>query len=151
MALDDSKFLAIALEEAKKGASEGGIPIGAVLVSETGEILGRGHNKRIQDGSAILHGEMDALENAGRHPAHVYQKATMYTTLSPCDMCTGACLLYGIRRVIMGENKTFKGGEDYLRSRGVEVINLESQDCYDELQNFIQKNPSIWNEDIGED
>lgn len=118
-------------------------------MSKDGEVLGRGHNQRIQKGSAVLHGEMDALENAGRLPGAAYKGATMYTTLSPCDMCTGACLMYGISRVVMGENKTFKGGEDYLRSRGVEVINLDNKECYELMQTFIDEKPRQWNEDIG--
>ncbi|CDO56330.1 similar to Saccharomyces cerevisiae YPR062W FCY1 Cytosine deaminase, zinc metalloenzyme that catalyzes the hydrolytic deamination of cytosine to uracil [Geotrichum candidum] len=145
----DQKFLQLALEQAKKGYSENGIPIGAVLVSADGKVLGAGHNQRLQKGSAILHGEMDALEKAGRLPGSAYKGATMYSTLSPCNMCTGACLLYGINRVVFGENKTFVGGEDLLRSKGAEVINLENEECYDLMQKFIAERPQDWNEDIG--
>jgi cytosine/creatinine deaminase len=143
-------FLKAAIEEAEGGLAEGGIPIGSVLV-HNGRILGRGHNRRVQKGSAILHGEMDALENAGRHPARVYRECIIYTTLSPCSMCSGTILLYGIPRVVIGENRTFLGGEDYLRARGVEVVNLDSGACYELLQGFIAEHPEIWNEDIGED
>jgi len=146
----DRELLAHAIEQARIGRDEGGVPIGAALVAD-GRILGVGHNRRVQQGSAIRHGETDALENAGRLPASVYRRATMYTTLSPCDMCTGAILLYGIPRVVMGENRTFVGGEDYLRSRGVEVVNLESQECVDLMDEFIAAHPEIWNEDIGEE
>jgi cytosine/creatinine deaminase len=147
--MDDHEFMAAAIEEARAGLAEGGIPIGAVLVADN-VIIGRGHNRRVQMGSAIRHGETDALERAGRHPASVYRRATMYTTLSPCDMCTGAILLYGIPRVVMGENATFVGGEDYLRSRGVEVVNLDSDDCKALMRDFIAARPDLWNEDIGE-
>ena len=123
MSADDPGFQA-ALEEAKQGHSEGGVPIGAALVDQNGKILGRGHNMRMQKGSATLHAEISALENAGRLPASAYQNATMYTTLSPCDMCTGACIMYKVARVVIGENNTFVGGEDYLRSRGIEVVNV---------------------------
>ena len=146
----DRELLAHAIEQARIGRDEGGVPIGAALVAD-GRILGVGHNRRVQQGSAIRHGETDALENAGRLPASVYRRATMYTTLSPCDMCTGAILLYGIPRVVMGENRTFVGGEDYLRSRGVEVVNLDSQACVDLMDEFIAAHPEIWNEDIGEE
>lgn len=147
--MNDHEYLAAAIEEARIGLAEGGIPIGAVLVAgET--ILGRGHNRRVQMGSTIRHGETDALEQAGRHPASVYRRATMYTTLSPCDMCTGAILLYGIPRVVMGENATFVGGEDYLRSRGVEVVNLDLDECKVLMRDFIVASPELWNEDIGE-
>lgn len=145
----DKKFLDMAIEQAKKSAAEGGIPIGAVLVSKDGKVLGAGHNQRVQKGSAILHGEMDALENSGRLPGSAYKGATMYTTLSPCNMCTGACLLYGVSRVVMGENKTFIGGEDYLRQKGVEVINAESAECEQLMNTFIAEKPQLWNEDIG--
>ena len=138
-----------AIAEAEAGYAEGGIPIGSVLVHE-GRILGRGHNRRVQRGSATLHGEMDALENAGRHPAQVYQASTIYTTLSPCAMCSGAILLYGIPKVIVGENKTFLGEEELLRSRGIEVTVLNEKACIDLMQAFIAKSPKLWNEDIGE-
>lgn len=148
--MDDHDFLALAIEQAELGLSEGGIPIGAVLAAN-GEVLGAGRNRRVQFGSAIRHGETDALEEAGRLPASVYAKATMYTTLSPCHMCTGAMLLYGIKRVVIGENETFVGAEDLLRSHGVEVINLASARCVELMNNFIAEHPSLWNEDIGED
>ncbi|KAG9949141.1 cytosine deaminase, partial [Aureobasidium melanogenum] len=139
-----------ALEEARKGASEGGVPIGACLVSADGKILGRGHNLRMQKGSPTIHAEIAALENAGRLPASAYQGATMYTTLSPCDMCTGACILYKVKRVVLGENKTFVGGEDYLKQRGIEVVNVNSAECEDLMKKFIKEHPEEWNEDIGE-
>ena len=145
-----AELLAPALAEARRGRDEGGVPIGAALVVD-GEVLAVGHNRRVQEGSAIRHGETDCLEAAGRLPASVYARATMVTTLSPCDMCTGAILLYGIPRLVIGENRTFYGGEDYLRSRGVEVVNLDSAECYDLMQAFIAEHPDIWNEDIGED
>lgn len=145
----DERFLAIAIEQARIGRDEGGIPIGAALVVD-GEVLGAGHNRRVQLGSPIRHGETDAMEVAGRQPASVYRRATMYTTLSPCDMCTGTILLYGIPRVVMGENDTFVGGEDYLRARGVEVVNLESDECKQLMRDFIRDHPELWNEDIGE-
>ena len=140
----DSDHLDLAIAEARDGRAEGGVPIGAALVVD-GEVLAVGHNKRVQEGSPIKHGETDCLENAGRLRASVYARATMVTTLSPCDMCTGAILLYGIPRVVIGENRTFYGGEDYLRSRGVEVVNLDSAECYDLLQGFITANPAVWN------
>ena len=146
----DAAFLRVAIMQARIGRDEGGVPIGAVLVAD-GRVLGAGHNRRVQQGSAIRHGETDALEIAGRLPASVYRRATMYTTLSPCDMCTGAILLYGIPRVVMGENRTFVGGEDYLRSRGVEVVDLDADDCVDLMRAFIAARPDIWNEDIGEE
>jgi cytosine/creatinine deaminase len=146
----DHEFLAHAIEQARIGRDEGGVPIGAALVAD-GRVLGVGHNRRVQQGSAIRHGETDALENVGRLPASVYRRATMYTTLSPCDMCTGAILLYGIPRVVMGENRTFVGGEDYLRARGVEVVNLESEECVELMREFIAAHPEIWNEDIGDE
>lgn len=142
------EFLAAALEEARKGYEEGGIPIGSVLVHK-GKIIGRGHNKRVQQGSVVLHGEMDALENAGRQPASVYRECTIYTTLSPCSMCSGTILLYGIPRVVIGENLTFMGEEEYLRARGVEVEVVNSDECYQLMQKFIKEKPELWNEDIG--
>ena len=142
-------LLGRAIAEARIGASEGGIPIGAVLAAD-GVVLGAGHNRRVQLGSPTLHGETDALENARRQPAHVYRKSTMYTTLSPCDMCTGAILLYGIPRVVIGENRTFMGAEDYLTQRGVEVVVADDQDCVAMMESFIAANPELWNEDIGE-
>ncbi|KAH0544166.1 Cytosine deaminase [Glutinoglossum americanum] len=149
--MDDEEGLAIALEEAKIGLAAGGIPIGAALITRDGKVIGKGHNQRVQKGSATLHGEIAALENAGRQPAHVYKDATMYTTLSPCDMCTGACLLFGIKRVVMGENGTFIGGEDLLRQRGVEVVNLRNSECEALMRAFIKEHPEIWYEDIGEE
>jgi cytosine deaminase len=147
--MNDQEMLAHALAEARIGLSEGGIPIGAALVHD-GKVLGVGHNRRVQQGSAIRHGETDCLENVGRLPASVYAGATMVTTLSPCDMCTGAILLYGIPRVVIGENRTFLGGEDLLRARGVEVVVLDDPRCTEMMQRFIAENPSLWNEDIGE-
>ncbi len=144
-----NEFLRAAIEEAERGLSEGGIPIGSVLVHR-GRILGRGHNRRVQKGSAILHGEMDALENAGRQPARVYRECTIYTTLSPCAMCSGTILLYGIPRVIVGENSTFLGEEDLLRSRGVAVEVLQDARCQELMAQFIRAQPSLWAEDIGE-
>jgi len=142
------KFMQAAIEEARKGLAEGGIPIGSVLVHQ-GRIIGRGHNRRVQRGSAILHAEMDALENAGRQPASVYRESVLYTTLSPCAMCSGAILLYGIPKVIIGENQTFLGEEDLLRSRGVEVEVLQESACMELMRNFIAEHPVLWNEDIG--
>ncbi len=142
-------YLAAAIEEARKGQNAGGIPIGSVLVVD-GEIVGRGHNQRVQKGSSVLHAEMDCLENTGRLTALAYRKATLYSTLSPCDMCSGAILLYGIRKVIVGENQTFQGPEAYLRSRGVEVEVLNDKDCIRMIRDFILANPVLWNEDIGE-
>ena len=142
-------FLTAAIAEAERGRDEGGIPIGAVLVYR-GSIIGRGHNRRVQQGSAVLHGEMDALERAGRHPASVYRESTMYTTLSPCAMCSGAILLYGIPRVVVGENRTFLGEEDLLRSRGVHVEVVQDPRCVAMMEAFIAANPHLWNEDIGE-
>jgi cytosine/creatinine deaminase len=141
------KFLAAAIAEAQLGLREGGIPIGSVLVHQ-GKILGRGHNRRVQKGSSILHGEMDALENAGRQPASIYRESVLYTTLSPCPMCTGAILLYGIPRVVVGENRTFMGEEALLRSHGVIVEVLQDSQCIQMMENFIQKQPQLWNEDI---
>lgn len=143
------EFMQAAIEEAALGRSEGGIPIGAVLVHD-GKIIGRGHNRRVQMGSAIRHGETDALERAGRQPASVYQSSVMYTTLSPCAMCTGAMLLYGIPKVVIGENQSFMGEEDLLRSRGVEVTVLNDETCVTMMQDFIAAEPHLWNEDIGE-
>jgi len=147
--MDDVAALAVALEQARIGRAEGGVPIGAALIVD-GRVVGAGRNRRVQLGSAIRHGETDALENAGRLPAAVYRRATMATTLSPCDMCTGAILLYGIPRVVIGENRTFVGGEDLLRARGVEVVNLDSAECFELLGGFIAEHPEVWNEDIGE-
>ena len=143
------EFLRAALEEAEAGLAEGGIPIGSVLACD-GRILGRGHNRRVQRGSAVLHGEMDALENAGRLGADVYRRSTLYTTLSPCPMCSGAILLYGIRRVVVGENRTFMGEEGLLRSRGVAVDVVQDPRCIELMRGFIRDNPRLWNEDIGE-
>lgn len=137
-----------AIEEARKGLSEGGIPIGSVLVCD-GRIIGRGHNQRVQKKSAVLHAEMDCLENAGRLSAAEYQKCTLYTTLSPCDMCSGTVLLYGIPRVVIGENETFTGPEDYLHSRGVELVLVDSDECKGLMRAFIREKPELWNEDIG--
>ena len=142
-------FMQAAIEEARAGLAEGGIPIGSVLVHE-GKIIGRGHNRRIQRGSPTLHGEMDALENAGRLPARVYRESVIYTTLSPCSMCTGAILLYGIPHVIVGENQTFMGEEELLRSRGVSVAVLQDETCIELMTSFIRERPELWNEDIGE-
>lgn len=142
-------YMQAAIDEAHQGLAEGGIPIGSVLVHR-GEIIGRGRNRRVQSGSTVLHGEMDALENAGRQPASVYRNCTLYTTLSPCPMCSGAILLYGIPRVVVGENQTFLGEEELLRSRGVEVDVLELEACIDMMTRFIEASPGLWNEDIGE-
>ncbi|MFW6088612.1 MAG: nucleoside deaminase [Gemmatimonadota bacterium] len=142
-------FLAAAIAEAERGLAEGGIPIGSVLVL-AGEIIGRGHNRRVQKGSVVLHGEMDALENAGRRAASVYRASTLYTTLSPCPMCTGAILLYGIPRVVIGENRTFRGDETLLADRGVDVDVRDDPRCVDLMRRFIAANPELWNEDIGE-
>lgn len=142
------KFMQAAIEEAQKGLEEGGIPIGSVIVHE-GKIIGRGHNRRVQKGNAILHGEMDALENAGRQSASVYKNSVLYTTLSPCSMCSGAILLYGIPKVIIGENKTFMGEEELLKSRGVNVELLNEPICINMMTKFIEENPTLWNEDIG--
>ena len=141
-------FMAAAIAEAEQSLREGGIPIGSVIVSQ-GEIIGRGHNRRVQKGSPVLHGEMDALENAGRQPASVYRHATLYTTLSPCPMCSGAILLYGIRRVIIGENRTFLGEEALLASRGVSVEVRQDPTCISLMTEFIRAHPELWNEDIG--
>jgi cytosine/creatinine deaminase len=143
------EFMRAAIEEARKGLAEGGIPIGSVLVID-GKIVGRGHNRRVQKGSAILHAEMDALENAGRLKAKDYQRATLYSTLSPCDMCSGTALLYKIPKVVIGENVTFRGPEDYTRSRGIELVVLNNQECIQLMRDFIAARPELWNEDIGE-
>lgn len=142
-------FLQAAIEEARKGLEEGGIPIGSVLVHR-GQIIGRGHNRRVQQGSAILHGEMDALENAGRQSAEVYRECTIYTTLSPCSMCSGAILLYGIPKVVIGENQTFMGEEALLASRGVTTEVVNDPQCIEMMETFIRDRPQLWNEDIGE-
>jgi len=143
------KFLEAAFNEAKKGFEEGGIPIGSVLVIDD-KIVGRGHNRRVQNGSAILHAEMDCFENAGRLKASNYKRATLYSTLSPCDMCSGTSLLYKIPKIVIGENKTFQGPEDYLRSRGVELEILNDPECIRLMEDFIKAKPKLWNEDIGE-
>ena len=142
------RFLQAALDEARKGYDNDGIPIGSVLVIDD-QIVGRGHNQRMQRGSPILHAEMDAFENAGRIAARDYRRATLYTTLSPCDMCSGTALLYGIPRIVIGENRTFQGPEAYLRERGVELQVVDDQACYDLLQGWIKDHPDDWNEDIG--
>jgi cytosine deaminase len=142
------EFMRAAIEEAELGLREGGIPIGSVLMHQ-GRILGRGHNRRVQRGSAVLHGEMDALENAGRQPAQVYRESLLYTTLSPCSMCSGAILLYGIPTVIVGENQTFLGEEEWLRSRGVSLTVLQDPTCVRLMTDFIKAHPQLWNEDIG--
>lgn len=142
-------YMQAAIDEALKGYAEGGIPIGSVLVHQ-GEIIGRGHNRRVQQGSVIHHGEMNALENAGRRTAAVYRESVLYTTLSPCPMCSGAILLYGIPRVVIGENRNFLGEEDWLRSRGVVVDVLDDPDCVRMMSEFIAHRPALWNEDIGE-
>ncbi len=142
------RFMQAAIEEAQAGLEQGGIPIGSVLVHRD-TIIGRGHNRRVQDGSVVLHGEMDALENAGRQSATVYRECVLYTTLSPCPMCSGAILLYGIPRVIVGENRTFMGEEEHLRARGVTVDVLQDPVCIDLMSGFIKQSPALWNEDIG--
>jgi cytosine deaminase len=144
----NDSFLQAAIEDAKLSLAEGGIPIGSVIVHGD-KIIGRGHNRRVQKGSSILHGEMDALENAGRQSAAVYRGCVLYTTLSPCSMCSGAILLYGIPRVIIGENKTFMGEEDLLCSSGVAIEVMQSEECISLMEEFIRKNPKLWNEDIG--
>jgi creatinine deaminase len=143
-------FLQAAIDEARQGLAEGGIPIGSVLVID-GQIVGRGHNRRVQRGSAILHAEMDCLENAGRLKASDYRRSVLYSTLSPCDMCSGTALLYDIPRVVVGENRTFQGPEEYVRSRGVIVEIVDDQECIRLMQQFIAANPALWNEDIGEE
>ena len=142
-------FLEAAISEARAGFAEGGIPIGSVLVID-GQIIARGHNRRVQQGSAVLHAEMDCLERAGRLPASEYRRAVLYSTLSPCDMCSGAALLYGIPSIVVGENRTFRGPEDYLRSRGVRLDVRDDEQCTRLMQEFIAANPGLWNEDIGE-
>jgi cytosine/creatinine deaminase len=149
-AMTDKTFLEAAIEQARIGRSEGGVPIGAALVAD-GVVLGAGRNRRVQLGSPIRHGETDALEVAGRQRASVYRRSTMYTTLSPCHMCTGAILLYEIPRVVIGENRTFLGAEDLLRAHGVEVVVVDSEECYRLMQEFIAEHPEIWFEDIGEE
>lgn len=149
MSLPTVDFMDVAVAEARMGWDEGGIPIGSVLVVD-GQIIGAGHNRRVQRGSPTLHAEMDALENAGRRPAAVYRRATLFSTLSPCDMCSGAVLLYGIPRVVVGENRTFQGPEDHLRSRGVEIVILDRMDCVEMMRQLIAERPDLWNEDIGE-
>lgn len=143
------EFMQAAIDEAKAGLAEGGIPIGSVLVHQ-GKIIGRGHNRRVQTGSAVLHGEMDALENAGRLPASVYKESVIYTTLSPCSMCSGAILLYGIPKVVIGENVSFMGEEQLLQSRGVEIELVDSDECKRLMADFMAEKPQLWNEDIGE-
>lgn len=143
------EFMQAAIEEARKGLAEGGIPIGSVLVID-GRIVGRGHNRRVQKGSAILHAEMDCIENAGRLKASDYRRAVLYSTLSPCDMCSGTALLYKIPKIVIGENRTFRGPEDYLRSRGVELVILDDPTCIRLMEEFIAAHPDLWNEDIGE-
>jgi cytosine/creatinine deaminase len=143
------QFLKMALEEARLGRSEGGIPIGSVLVIE-GKVVGRGHNRRVQNGSAIRHAEMDCLENAGRLSPAEYRRSVLYSTLSPCDMCSGTALLYRIPRIVIGENRTFRGPEDYVRSRGVKLEIIDDDECYKLMQQFIAEHPELWNEDIGE-
>ncbi len=145
---DHAEFMQAAIEEARKGLAAGGIPIGSVLVLD-GKIIGRGHNQRVQKGSAILHAEMDCLENTGRLPASDYQRAILYSTLSPCDMCSGAALLYGIGHVVVGENRTFQGPESYVTSRGVKVEVLDNEECIALMEAFIRDKPELWNEDIG--
>jgi len=142
------EFLLEAIKEAKTGLAEGGIPIGSVIV-HAGKIIGRGHNRRVQKGSVTLHGEMDALENAGRQPASIYKECVLYTTLSPCPMCSGTILLYGIPKVVIGENETFLGEEALLRERGVEVVVVNDSTCKEIMNSFIESNPELWNEDIG--
>ena len=142
------EFLRAAIDEARQGLAEGGIPIGSVLVID-GRIVGRGHNRRVQRGSAILHAEMDCFENAGRLMGAEYRRATLYSTLSPCDMCSGAALLYGIPRVVIGENRTFRGPEDYVRSRGIELVVVDDEECVHLMRDFIAARPELWNEDIG--
>ncbi|ADG89258.1 tRNA-specific adenosine deaminase [Thermobispora bispora] len=146
--MSDDRYMRLAIEQARIGLSEGGIPIGAALVAD-GEVLGVGRNRRVQEGSAIRHGETDCLENAGRLPARVYRKSTLYTTLSPCHLCAGAVLLYGIPRVVIGENRTFTASEGLLRQHGVELVVLDLDECVQMMREFIAANPALWNEDIG--
>ena len=146
--MSDDEFMLAAIDEAQAGLKEGGIPIGSVLV-HNGRIIGRGHNRRVQKGSAVLHAEMDALENAGRQPSKIYQESVLYTTLSPCAMCTGAILPYGIQTVIIGEHETFMGEEELLRSKGVTVADMADETCIQLMKDFIRDNPALWNEDIG--
>jgi cytosine deaminase len=143
------RYLQLAIEEARKGLTEGGIPIGSVLVID-GRVVGRGHNRRVQRGSAILHAEMDCLENAGRLSPVDYRRSVLYSTLSPCDMCSGTALLYRIPKIVIGENRTFRGPEDYVRSRGVNLEIVDDAECYAMMQEFIAAHPDLWNEDIGE-
>ena len=143
------RYLQLAIEEARQGLAEGGIPIGSVLVID-GDIVGRGHNRRVQRGSAILHAEMDCLENAGRLSPADYRRAVLYSTLSPCDMCSGTALLYRIPSIVIGENRTFRGPEDYVRARGVSLEIVDDAECYAIMQEFIDRHPELWNEDIGE-
>ena len=147
--MNADEFLQTAIAEAERGFAEGGIPIGSVLMID-GKTVGRGHNRRVQQGSAILHAEMDCLENAGRLTASDYRRATLYSTLSPCDMCSGTALLYRIPRIVIGENRTFRGPEEYLRSRGVQLEIVDSAECVRLMQQFIAAHPELWNEDIGE-
>ena len=144
----NDEFLKAAIDEARKGLAQGGIPIGSVLVI-SGKIVGRGHNQRVQKNSAVLHAEMDCLENAGRLKASDYRRAALYSTLSPCDMCSGTVLLYGVPTVVVGENRTFRGPEDYLRSRGVNIVVADDDECRQLMQDFIREHPELWNEDIG--
>jgi cytosine/creatinine deaminase len=145
----NDKFLQAAIEEARKGLAEGGIPIGSVLVID-GQIVGRGHNRRVQKKSAILHAEMDAIENAGRLKASDYRRSVLYSTLSPCDMCSGTALLYRVPKIVVGENRTFKGPEEYVRSRGVTVEIVDDAECVQLMEEFVRSKPELWNEDIGE-
>jgi cytosine/creatinine deaminase len=145
---ESDPFMEAAMDEARKGSGEGGIPIGSVLVLD-GKIIGRGHNRRIQDGSVIHHAEMNCLENAGRQPAEVYARCTVYSTLSPCPMCSGAMILYGIKKCVIGENRTFMGAEELLRSKGVEVVVYDNGECFELMRAFIKRFPKVWNEDIG--
>lgn len=148
MTMSEREFLQAAIDEAKLGLAEGGIPIGSVLVID-GQIVGRGHNRRVQRGSAILHAEMDAIENAGRLRAGDYRRSVLYSTLSPCDMCSGTALLYRIPKIVIGENRTFRGPEDYVRSRGVALEIVDDAECVRLMEEFIRSTPSLWNEDIG--